>query len=205
VQALRLTLGGYWGDNISQSIDNIVRILYSSADVIVPRIASSGQQRLGIIQVRALLSLESLLRANSTLVLFECRRYCPSNRFIGPATPWYYSSAGALVPRIASSGLQHLGIIRVWAILSLEAHCSYSSSADALSFESLHQAFSASIFFEYGLLSPSNLYFGLSMLSSYLSRNMVAINRFGCHMSNTKVSPQLSTLDGPVYVSITLF
>jgi hypothetical protein len=96
VQALRLTLGGYWGDNISQSIDNIVRILYSSADVIVPRIASSGQQRLGIIQVRALLSLESLLRANSTLVLFECRRYCPSNRFIGPATPWYYSSRALL-------------------------------------------------------------------------------------------------------------
>jgi hypothetical protein len=58
--------------------------------------------------------------------------------------------------------------------------------------------------FEYGLLSPSNLYFGLSMLSSHLFRNMVAINRFGCRMSNTKVSPQLAILDGPVFVSSAL-
>jgi hypothetical protein len=51
---------------------------------------------------------------------------------------------------------------------------------------------------------PLNFYFGLSMLSSHLSRNMVAINRFGCRMSNTKVSPQLATLDGPVFVSSAL-
>jgi hypothetical protein len=80
----------------------------------------------------------------------------------------------------------------------------YYLSMDALSLKSLHQAFSASILFKYGLLSPLNLYFGLSMLSSHLSRNMVAINRFGCRMLNTKVRPQLATLDGLVFVSSVL-
>jgi hypothetical protein len=33
---------------------------------------------------------------------------------------------------------------------------------------------------------------------------LVAIYQFGCRMSNTKVSPQLATLDGPVFVSSAL-
>jgi hypothetical protein len=145
-----------------------------------PRIASSGFQRLHIIRVWTL---------------------CPSNRFMRPSAPSYYSSADALslellhqafsasilfecrrsVPQIASSGLQRLHIIQVRTLCPLNRFIrpsapSYYSSADALSLESLHQAFSASILFEYGLLSPSNLYFELSMISSHLSRNMVAIN-----------------------------
>jgi hypothetical protein len=36
------------------------------------------------------------------------------------------------------------------------------------------------------------------------TRILVAIYKFGCRMSNTKVSPQLATLDGPVFVSSAL-
>jgi hypothetical protein len=78
------------------------------------------------------LSLESLLRASSAFVLFECGLSRPSNRSFGPAAPPNYSSVGSFVPRIALSGQQHLGIIRVRAILSLKVHCSYSSSAGYL-------------------------------------------------------------------------
>jgi hypothetical protein len=124
VQALRLTLGGYWGD---QSIDNIVRILYLSVGVVVPRITSSGQQRLGIIRVRALLFLESLLRASSALVLFECGLSCPSKR-----TAY---------------------ILRVQVILSLEVHCSYYSNAGSGPSNYSLLASSALVFFECGLRS----------------------------------------------------
>jgi hypothetical protein len=34
---------------------------------------------------------------------------------------------------------------------------------------------------------------------------MVAINLFGYRMSNTKISPQLATLIGPVYAANTLY
>jgi hypothetical protein len=37
-----------------------------------------------------------------------------------------------------------------------------------------------------------------------IARNMVAIRQFECRMSNTKISPQLATLDGPVFVSSAL-
>jgi hypothetical protein len=69
----------------------------------VPRIALSGQQCLCVIQVRAFLSLESLLRASSASALFECGRSCPSNRSFVLAAPLCYSSAGVVVPRIALS------------------------------------------------------------------------------------------------------
>jgi hypothetical protein len=92
-----------------------------------------------------LLSLESLIWASSALVLFECRCYFPSNRSFGPAAPWYYSSAGVIVPRVAPSGQQRLGIIRVRAFLSLE---------------SLLRASSALVLFEFGHYCPSNRSFG---------------------------------------------
>jgi hypothetical protein len=47
----------------------------------------------------------------------------------------------------------------------------------------------------------SNLSFGLSTLLIQYARILVAIYQFGCRMSNMKVSPQLATLDGPVFVS----
>jgi hypothetical protein len=37
------------------------------------------------------------------------------------------------------------------------------------------------------------------------ARILVAIYQFGYHMSNTKVSPQLATPDGPVFVSSALY
>jgi hypothetical protein len=212
---------------------------YSSAGSLVPRITPSGQQRLGIIRVRALLSLESLLWASRALVLFECGLLCPSSRSFRPAAPWYYSSAGYLVPRSAlliffECGLSCLSkrtahILRVRAILSLEAHCSYSlsagylvprsallilfecglscplkhtvyiirvrtlcplnhfirpsappydSSADALSLESLHEAFNASILFECGRSVPRIASSGLQRLHIIRVRMLCPSNRF---------------------------
>jgi hypothetical protein len=110
------------------------------------------------LRVRALLSLESLLRASSALVLFECGRSCPSNRSFRPAAPWYYSSAGALVPRIAPSGQQRLGIIRARAsvpriiLFGPAAPLRYSSAGFGPLNYSL-QASSASALFERGLRS----------------------------------------------------
>jgi hypothetical protein len=66
------TLGGYWG-RYHQPIDNIVRILFLSAGSLVPRIDHSGQQRLGIIRVRASV---------------------PRIVFFGPAAPPNYSNVG---------------------------------------------------------------------------------------------------------------
>jgi hypothetical protein len=83
------------------------------------------------------------------------------------------------------------------------------------------RAGSAFILFEYGCPNPRNaspgrwrlhsvrmwaeaflnLSFGLSTLLIQHARILVAIYQFGCRMSNTKVSPQLAILDGPVFVS----
>jgi hypothetical protein len=121
---------------------------------VVPRNILLDLQRLGIIRVWVFLSLESLLRASSALVLFECGPSCPSNRSFGLAALWYYSSAGVLVPRIAPSGQQCLGIIRVRAFLSLK---------------SLLGARSALVLFECGRSCPSNRSFGLEAHRSYSS------------------------------------
>jgi hypothetical protein len=142
---------------------------YLSVGVLVPRIAPSGQQRLGIIRVPALLSLESLFRVFSTCILFECGLSCPSNLSFGPVAPWYYSSVGVIVPRIAPSGQQRLDIIRVRALLSLKVLSrssapSYYSSVDALSLESLRQAFRAFISFECGRFVPRITSSGLQRL-----------------------------------------
>jgi hypothetical protein len=104
-------------------------------------------------QVRAILSLEAhysysssadyLVPQSPLFILFECGRYCLSNRSFGPAAPWYCSSAGALVPRIAPSGRQCLGIIRVRTLLSLEP---------------LLRASSALVLFECGRSCPSNCF-----------------------------------------------
>jgi hypothetical protein len=39
------------------------------------------------------------------------------------------------------------------------------------------------------------------LMLALVTRILVAIYQFGCRMSNTKVSPQLATLDGPVIAS----
>jgi hypothetical protein len=119
---------------------------YLSAGYLVPQITLSGLQPLYIILVRAILSLESLFRVFSSCILFECGLSCPLNRSFRSSAPVYYSSAGYLAPQNALSGLQHLYIIRVRAILSLE---------------SLFWVFSTYILFECGLSCPSNRSLGL--------------------------------------------
>jgi hypothetical protein len=101
----------------------------------------------------------------------------------------YSSSAGYLVPRSGLLGLQHR---------------SYSSSAGSLSLEEFSRSSAPPYYSSVGCLIPQISISGCQSFSSYLSRNMVAINRFGCRMSNTKVSPQLATLDGPVFISSAL-
>jgi hypothetical protein len=65
--------------------------------------------------VRALLSLESLLRASSALVLFECGRYCPSNRFLQASSASIFFECGLRSLESLSSGHQRLHILRVRA------------------------------------------------------------------------------------------
>jgi hypothetical protein len=49
---------------------------------------------------------------------------------------------------------------------------------------------------------PSNIY--LAINAFIFTQNLAATYRFGCRMSNKKVSPQLATLDGQVFVSSAL-
>jgi hypothetical protein len=136
--------------------------------------------RMLIIRVRAILSLKSLFRVFSTCVLFECGILCPSNRSCRSSAHMYYSSVGYLVPRISLSGLQHLYIIRVRAILSLGAP--FRSSAPL---HSLRADFSC----------PSKIFFQLihTLICPEYLKHVIA-NMFRCRMSNTKISPRLATL-----------
>jgi hypothetical protein len=72
-------------------------------------------QCLGIIRVRALLSLESLFRAFSALVLFECGRSCPSNRFLWASSASIFFECTLWSHESFSLGQQCLYIIRVRA------------------------------------------------------------------------------------------
>jgi hypothetical protein len=126
----------------------------------------------------------------------------------------------------SSSGQQCRQTIRAWASVP---HVVFFGSAVPSNYlrpgfgPSNHpfRAGSASILFGYGCPNPrnaslgrwrlhfiriwadafSNLSFGLSMLLIQHARILVAIYQFGCHMSNTKVSPRFATPDGPVFVS----
>jgi hypothetical protein len=127
------------------------------------------------------------LRASSASALFEC---------------------GLWSLELSSSGQQRLYVIRLWALVPRiilfgpAAPLRYSS----VGFNPSNRIFRPSVLSFYSDTDrcPSNLYFGLSMLSSHLSQNMVATNWFGCRMSNTKVSPRLATPDGPVFISSVL-
>jgi hypothetical protein len=50
-----------------------------------------------------------------------------------------------------------------------------------------------------GSLNSSKSY--RTLMLTLVCPNLVAIYQFGCRMSNTKISPQLATLDGPVIAS----
>jgi hypothetical protein len=50
-------------------------------------------------------------------------------------------------------------------------------------------------------VTPGSPKLGFMLMFTLDAQTLVAIYQFGCRMSNTKVSPQLATLDGPVFVS----
>jgi hypothetical protein len=151
---------------------------YSSAGPLVPRIALSGFQRLGIIRVRALFSLESFFLGQQRLHILRVRASVPRIIFFGPAAPPYSSSAGfdpsnrSLWASSTSiffecglwslelllSGQQRLGIIRVRApvprIAPSGQQCLGIIRVWAfLSLESLLQVSSTSTLFDRGLWS----------------------------------------------------
>jgi hypothetical protein len=53
-------------------------------------------------------------------------------------------------------------------------------------------------------VTPSSLKYSSMLMLTLNARILVAIYQFECRMSNTKVSPQLATLDGPVFISSAL-
>jgi hypothetical protein len=53
-------------------------------------------------------------------------------------------------------------------------------------------------------VTSSSLKSGFMLMLTLDTRILVVIYQFGCRISNTKVSPQLAILDGPVFVSSTL-
>jgi hypothetical protein len=50
-------------------------------------------------------------------------------------------------------------------------------------------------------VTPSSLKSSSMLMLTLNAQILVAIYQFRCRMSNTKVSPQLSILDGPIFVS----
>jgi hypothetical protein len=54
-------------------------------------------------------------------------------------------------------------------------------------------------------VTPSSPKTGFKLMLTLDTRILVAIYQFGYRMSSTKVSPQLATLDGPVFISSALY
>jgi hypothetical protein len=193
----------------------------------VPRIASLGLQRLHIIRVRASVPRIASLGLQR-LHIIRVRASVPRIVFIGPAAPPNYSSTGfgpsnhflrassAFILlkcglrslESSTSGQQRLYVIRLRAsvpriiLFRPAAPLRYSS----VGFDPSNRIFWPSVLSFYSDTDrcPSNLYFGLSMLSTQNARILVAIYQFGCRMSNTKVSPRFAIPNGPVFVSSAL-
>jgi hypothetical protein len=151
----------------------------------------------------------------------------PSNRLHQASSAFILFECGLQSLESSSSGQRHFCIIRVRAsvpqiiLFGPAAPLCYSTAGFGPSNYSL-RASSASTLFECGFLIPRFVSFGHQCFHSIrirtavlrisvlcyqcfqIARNMVAIRQFGCHMSNTKVSPQLATLDDPVFVSSVL-
>jgi hypothetical protein len=106
----------------------------------------------------------------------------PWNCFFGPAAPLHYSSAGF--------GPSNYLIQAISAFTSFKCGLRLSNRAirDFSTFISIEQR-----------ICPLNLYLAINVFT--FARNTVAISQFGCRMSNIKVSPQLATLDGLIFVS----
>jgi hypothetical protein len=140
------------------------------------------------------------------LVLFECGRSCPSNRFLWASSASIFFECRLRSLESFSSGQQGLHILRVRGsvpriIFFRPAVPLYYLSVSFGPSNHFLWACSASVLFECGFSSLESL---LAINAFISARNTVAIGRFGCRMSNTTISPQLATLDGPVFVSSAL-
>jgi hypothetical protein len=145
-----------------------------------------GQQRLCVIRVRAFLSLELFYSGQQRLCVIRVRALVSRIILFGPAAPLRYSTAG-FGPSNYSLRASSASMLFECGFRSLESHLS---------------TISAFILLGYRLLSFESLFCATNAFE--IARNMVAIRQFGCRMSNTKVSPQLATLDGPVFISSAL-
>jgi hypothetical protein len=151
------------------------------------------------------------LWARSAVLLFELWILVPQISSFRPAAPLFYSNSEFQFHGSLLSRLQHLYILQGLQCHFIVRGCFHDPPS------SFVRAISAIILTNYGHQSSDFLLFGASSASAsirveflapqnpfprlYLSpftRILVAIYRFGCRMSNTKISPQLATLDGPV-------
>jgi hypothetical protein len=153
--------------------------------------------------------------------------FSPSNHFLRASNAFTLFECGLLSIESSSSGQQRLCVIRVRALVpriilfglaaplryltagfgpsNYSLRASIASTLFECGFRSLElhlSAISAFILLGYGLLSFESLFCAINAFE--IARNMVEICQFECCMSNTKVSPQLATLDGPVFVSSAL-
>jgi hypothetical protein len=132
----------------------------------------------------------------------------PSNHLLRASSASESFECGLWSLESSSSGHQRLRIIRVResvpqiVFFGPAAPQHYSS----LGFGPLELHLSAiSVFILFGCrsLSFKSLFWAINALH-HNTRILVAINQFGCRMSNTKVSPRFATPDGPVFVSSVL-
>jgi hypothetical protein len=161
------------------------------------------------------LSLEVPFRSLALHIAFKCRLFVPRSA-LSIFNAAYCFRLWAVCPSKCSLGLQHQILLSSVGCLSLEVLS--RSSVPHITFEcgllaprNISRSSASLITLECKPFCPSEYSFGFQChmccirvhvnLSFKDSRNMVAIILFGCHMSNTKVSPQLATLIGPVYVA----
>jgi hypothetical protein len=143
--------------------------------------SSSGQQCLQVIRDQA-----SVLRIIffGPVVPSNCssQGFGPSNHFLRASGAFELFAPGLRSLESSSSGQQCPQIIRVWA--SVPRIISSEPAAIPL----------------YSSLAPESLFRANNTFRSN-TRILVVTYQFGCRMSNTKVSPQFATPDGPVFVS----
>jgi hypothetical protein len=132
--------------------------------------------------------------------------FSPSNRFLWASGASILFECGLRSLESFSLGQQCLHIIRVRASIPRIIFFGPTSPPyySSMGFESSNhflQVISVSVWFECEFSSLESL---LAINAFISTRNTVAIGRFGCRMSNTMISPQLATLDGPIFTSSAL-
>jgi hypothetical protein len=132
-------------------------------------------------------------RASSAILLFELWISIPRIISFGPAAPSSCSSDKSWLHESLPLGTPHPYALQgLWYPFSAIIMINYGQQSPDFPSSGAIRA-SASVWVE--ILAPQN------PCSFLFTRILVAIYQFGCRMSNTKVSPQLATLDGPVITS----